>query len=185
LADPRVSDTVFLDRDGTINVKMPEGRYVERWEDFAFLPGAKAAIRRLNEAGLRVIVVTNQRGIALGRLSEADLAEIHRLMSAELAAAGARVDAIYHCPHDHGECDCRKPGTGMFLQAQVDYPGITFEDSAVVGDSLSDMQAGARLGCRTILIDPTGEVRRTAAAQRVPIDLTVLSLTDAVAALLD
>jgi D-glycero-D-manno-heptose 1,7-bisphosphate phosphatase len=179
-----VLGTVFLDRDGTINVKMPEGRYVERWEDFSFLPGAKLAIRRLNDAGLRVIVVTNQRGIALGRLTDADLAEIHRLMADRLAAAGARIDALYHCPHDRGECDCRKPGIGMFLQAQADHPEIAFEDSAIVGDSLSDMEAGARLGCRTILIDPSGDAGRAPAAEGMRVDLTVGSLTDAVAALL-
>ena len=145
-------DTVFLDRDGTINHKAPEGDYVKRPEEFSFLPGAKEALRILTDAGLRVIVVTNQRGIALGRMSEADLNQIHELMWAELSDAGAEIAAIYHCPHEQGQCDCRKPEIGMFLAAQRDFPGLEFERSVVIGDSQSDMQAAERLGAAQILI---------------------------------
>jgi D-glycero-D-manno-heptose 1,7-bisphosphate phosphatase len=180
-----VITTAFLDRDGTINVKAPEGAYVERWEEFRFLPGAEAAIRRLNDSGIRVVVVTNQRGIALGRLTEADLEGIHARMRAALGAAGARVDAIFHCPHDHDECDCRKPGIGMFLEARAEIPGISFAESAVIGDSLSDMEPGARLGCQTVLLDPKGKRAAEAAAAGIPIDLVAGTLAEAVDRLLE
>jgi D-glycero-D-manno-heptose 1,7-bisphosphate phosphatase len=173
--------TAFLDRDGTVNVKAPEGDYVKSWKEFRFLDGAPEAIRRLNQAGVRVVVVTNQRGIALGRMTEEDLADIHRRMGEELARAGAHVDAIYHCPHDHDSCDCRKPGVGMFLAAQADDPGISFAEAAVIGDSLADMEAGIRLGCRTILVGQDA----AAGDESIRIDLAVASLAQAVDALLD
>jgi D-glycero-D-manno-heptose 1,7-bisphosphate phosphatase len=144
--------TVFLDRDGVINRKRPGGDYVKSWEEFQFLPQVKEALRLLKEAGMRVVVVTNQRGIARRVMSVANLQEIHERMLTELAAAGASCDAIYFCPHDVGECTCRKPQTGMFLQVQKDFPDIDFSRSAMVGDSLTDIEAGASLGCRTFLI---------------------------------
>src|SRR3954454_10176331 len=104
---------VLLDRDGTINVKAAEGEYVTSPEQLVLLDGAAAAIRRLNLARIRVAVITNQRGIALGRMTEADLAAVHRRLVQLLVAEGARVDAIFHCPHEKGTCDCRKPGTAM------------------------------------------------------------------------
>jgi D-glycero-D-manno-heptose 1,7-bisphosphate phosphatase len=143
--------TVFVDRDGVINRKR-EGDYVRNWAQFEFLPGAKDALRLLTESGHRVIVVTNQRGIARGLMTEADLAEIHERMIGEAAAAGAFIAAVYFCPHESGECTCRKPNTGMFLQAQRDFPDINFPTAAVIGDSASDIAAGTRLGCRNILV---------------------------------
>ena len=96
--------------------------------------------------------MTNQRGIARGLMTEADLAEIHRQMIADVATAGGTIAAIYHCPHDVGACSCRKPELGLFLQAQRDFPDLDFASAALIGDSSSDMAAGARLGCRTILV---------------------------------
>lgn len=144
--------TAFLDRDGVINRKAPEGDYVTSWRDFEFLPGAIDAIRRLNAARIRVVVVTNQRGIALGRMTSSDLAALHARMEGALLAAGACVDAILACPHDVGVCECRKPGVGLFLQAIEQEPAIDLERSIVVGDSRADVEAGARLGCRTYLV---------------------------------
>ena len=142
----------FLDRDGTINVKAPEGDYVKSWDEFSFLPGAPEAVAALADSGMRIVIVTNQRGLALGRMSEADLEDIHARMTSELQAAGARVDAILHCPHDHGECDCRKPGTGMFRRAAEEIPGIELERSVVIGDAASDVEAGRRIGALTVLV---------------------------------
>jgi len=149
-------ETVFLDRDGTLNVKAPEGDYVTSWDRFAFLPGAREAVRLLTEHGVRIIIATNQRGIALGRMSEEDLRTIHRRMLAELGAAGGEVSGVYHCPHEDGTCDCRKPEVGMFLAAQHDFPEIRFERSAVVGDSPRDMLAARRIGATPVFVGAHG-----------------------------
>jgi D-glycero-D-manno-heptose 1,7-bisphosphate phosphatase len=143
---------VFLDRDGVLNRKLPEGGYVSDWAQFEWLPGAVEAIARMNRAGLTVIVVSNQRGLALGRLSVEQLELIHGQMCSHLARHAAWLDAIYYCPHDHGQCRCRKPDIGLFEQATKDFPEIDAENSAVIGDSLSDIEAGRRLGMRTIFI---------------------------------
>jgi D-glycero-D-manno-heptose 1,7-bisphosphate phosphatase len=141
---------VFLDRDGVINRKAPEGEYVTTWEEFTLLPGALQGLRLLAGSPLAIVVATNQRGIALGRMTEADLADIHRRMREAVVEAGARIDAVYHCPHDVG-CRCRKPETGMFEDAARDL-GLSLGDSAVVGDSASDMLAASRIGAVGVLI---------------------------------
>ncbi len=149
--------TVFLDRDGTINRKASEGEYVLSADQLVLLDGAAAAIARLRSAGARVVVVTNQRGVALGRMTLDDLASVHGELAARLAGAGAALDAIYACPHERGSCDCRKPAPGMFLRAVEDEPSIDLEGSAMVGDSITDVEAGARLGMTTVLLaDPSG-----------------------------
>ena len=149
--------TAFLDRDGVINRKMPEGQYVTAWEHFHLLPGVPEAIAALNRKGLRVLVVTNQRGIALGRYSLTDVDAMHEQFEQLLAAGGAHVDAIYVCPHDRGECNCRKPLPGLFEQAAVRFPDISAATSVMIGDSLVDMEFGKRLGMRTILVDSAPE----------------------------
>ena len=159
-------DAVFLDRDGTLNVKAPEGDYVTTPAELELLPGAAEAVRLLNERGVPAIVVTNQRGIALGRMTEDDLTAIHARLAEELAAAGAHVDAIYHCPHEHDACDCRKPQTGMFRDAQRDLGGLDFAHTAVVGDSASDMEAARRIGARGVLL-PTDEPTLLQAVRRL------------------
>jgi len=150
--------TVFLDRDGVINCKRPD--YVKCWREFEFLPGAREALQILRRAGYCVIVVTNQRGVAQGAMSERDLHEIHEKMFAELERVGAKIDAIYYCPHDFDQCTCRKPKTGLFWNAKHDFPGIDFPKSVMIGDALADMEAGSQLGCQTLLIaDPSGKDR--------------------------
>lgn len=147
---------VFVDRDGVINRRLP-GDYVRSWEQFRFLPGARAGLRLLRESGRIIVVITNQRGIGRGLMTEADLAEVHRRMQAELVRAGAGVDAILHCPHDVGEaCGCRKPQPGMIEQALGRF-AIDVGRSWVVGDSLTDLQAGGAAGIRGILVVPRGE----------------------------
>ncbi len=172
-------ETVFLDRDGVINRKRPEGDYVKRWEEFEFLPQAPEALRLLKEAGLQLIIVTNQRGIACGLMTERDLQEIHRRMLGELALFQVSVDAIYYCPHEEGTCGCRKPRDGLFRQAQRDFPDIDFASSAVIGDSLTDMEVGTRLGCWTILIADQAskeKLYREAVTKVIRIDAVVSSL---------
>jgi histidinol-phosphate phosphatase family protein len=107
-----------------------------------------------------VIVVTNQRGIALGLMTLAELAEIHAHLRAALALAGAHLDAIYFCPHDRDACACRKPGTGMIESAFGDFPGAGAENSLLIGDSLSDIECGRRVGMRTIFLEGEAERRK-------------------------
>ena len=138
---------VFLDRDGVINVKAPDGEYVRTWTDFHFLPGIADWIRIFNALGLLVIVVTNQRGVALGRMSEADLQVIHGNMLRDLAAQGARIDDVFYCPHAAGVCDCRKPKPGLVEQARARW-GIDLAASLMIGDSDSDAELAAVCGLR-------------------------------------
>jgi D,D-heptose 1,7-bisphosphate phosphatase len=140
---------VFLDRDGTI---ARDVHYCRRVEDFELLPTVPQAIRLLNENGFKVVVITNQSGLARGYFTEETLEQIHQKMKSELAKHNAWVDAIYYCPHhpDDG-CDCRKPKTALFLRAAAELD-IDFSRSYVVGDMQMDIDAGKALGCRTILV---------------------------------
>jgi D-glycero-D-manno-heptose 1,7-bisphosphate phosphatase len=153
-----VTKAVFLDRDGVINKKPPEGDYVTCWDDFKFLPRVDEAIAQLNRAGFYVIVVTNQRCIAKGLMTVAQLETIHKRMSESLAERGARIDAIYYCPHEMKPiCRCRKPAPGMFVDAARDYR-IELPASWMIGDSDIDIEAGKNAGCKTArLLDETGE----------------------------
>ena len=154
---------IFLDRDGVLNRKMPEGAYVSDWAQFEWLPGAVEAVARMKRAGLTVIVVSNQRGIALGRVTTGELERLHHKMQDHLARNGAPLDAIYYCPHDHGECRCRKPDIGLFEQAFKTFPHAVAGNSVVIGDSLSDIQAGQRLGMKTIFIQGEPDRRKAGA----------------------
>ena len=163
---------------------MPEGRYVTSLGDFHLLRGVPEAIARLNRAGIRVIVVSNQRGIALGLYSGADVDAIHASFQNMLKAHGAHVDAFYYCPHDKGQCDCRKPLTGMFDQARRDFPAISAATSAMIGDSLSDIEFGRRLGMMTVFIDGDPDLQKPGALSAAGLaDLRFPSLAEAVDAL--
>ncbi|HVU73994.1 MAG TPA: HAD family hydrolase [Mycobacteriales bacterium] len=143
---------VLLDRDGTLNVKADEDDYVTAPDAFVLLPGAVRAVRRLNDAGIPVFVVTNQRGVARGRMTEADLDAIHAVMTRELAAGGAHVDGIYACVHDKDACDCRKPRPGLGRRIAVDHPELDIADAVVVGDADSDIGLAHALRCASIRI---------------------------------
>lgn len=175
----------FLDRDGVLNRKPPEGDYVKSWGEFEFLPRVAEAIAQLNHHGFRVIVATNQRGVSLGKLRDDGLRDIHTRMRAELEKAGARLDAIYYCPHDRNSCRCRKPEVGMFHQAHRDFADIEFSQSVVVGDSAVDMEAGARLGLKRMLIGHRAGIIALALAEKgIRVDFAAVSLADAVKELL-
>jgi D-glycero-D-manno-heptose 1,7-bisphosphate phosphatase len=149
----RALRTVFLDRDGVLNRKPPEGEYVRSWSDFHLLPGVAEAVARLNAAGMRVIVVSNQRGIALGLYTAEDVQSIHDALNRELGDHAARIDAFFICPHDSGACNCRKPLPGLFEQARARWPETAAETSVMIGDSLSDIEFGRRLSMRTVFIE--------------------------------
>lgn len=140
---------VFLDRDGTI---ARDVHYCRRPEDFELLPTVPEAIRLLNANSFKVVVVTNQSGIARGYFTEETLIQIHKKMKDELKKHGAGVDAIYYCPH-HPEdgCDCRKPKTALFLKATKKLD-INLGLSYVVGDMQMDLDTGKALGCKTVLV---------------------------------
>jgi len=157
---------VFLDRDGVINRKAPEGSYVTRWEEVELLPGGAEAVKRIREAGFLIVVVSNQRAVARGLLSEAGLEFLHLRMWQELFRGERGFDAVYYCPHDADPpCECRKPQPGMLLAAAQDC-GIDLAASWMIGDSESDVQAGRRAGCRTIRIG-SPDVRLSTAADQV------------------
>lgn len=143
---------VLLDRDGTINVKAPEGEYITAPEQLELLPGSGEAIAELVRAGIPVVVVTNQRGIARGLMTEADLAAIHDHLSELLSAHGGHITAFLHCPHERATCACRKPGTLMLRQAQALLGLDTLAQTVMIGDALSDVEAGRRAGARSILL---------------------------------
>ncbi len=169
---------VFLDRDGVINRKAPEGQYITRWEDMEILPGAVEAIQQLKKADFKVFVVTNQRCVAKGLLGEAELGELHRKLSELLASQGAALDAVYYCPHEKNSgCSCRKPAPGMLLTATREH-GLNLKQSWMVGDSPSDMRAGKSAGCRTALVTagPQPEQGVLTASGRLEADLVGGSL---------
>jgi D-glycero-D-manno-heptose 1,7-bisphosphate phosphatase len=135
---------VLLDRDGTLNVRRPS--HVHAPHDLELLPGAGEAVALAASLG-RVVLVTNQQSVARGDISSEGLAEVNAALVRQLGrTAGARLDAIYVCPHLAGTCDCRKPGTGLFLQALRDAPDVAPERCAVVGDQPGDVEPGLALG---------------------------------------
>ena len=152
---------VFLDRDGVINQEVD---LLCREDQLVLIPGAAEAIRRLNDAGVLAVVVTNQPVVARNMCTEDDVRRIHDRLAAMLdQAASARIDAFYFCPHHpethhadgnpayRGPCECRKPNTGMLDQARKDF-GLDFSRCFMVGDSTRDIQTGINAGCSTVLV---------------------------------
>ena len=140
--------TVLLDRDGVLNRRPGKAQYVCSWKDWEWLPGAREALSAFRRAGWRVLVVTNQAGIARGALTREDLDAIHARMHAEAEAAGGRIDGVYVCPHGWDEnCDCRKPSPGMLFQAQRDW-ALDLSRTWYFGDDERDAEAAQRAGCR-------------------------------------
>jgi len=142
---------IFLDRDGTINV---EKTYLYRIEDWEWIPGAKEAIRKFKQSGYRVVVVSNQAGIARGMYEPSDVDLLHAFVQQELACIGTAIDAFYYCPHHpdfSGNCSCRKPAPGMLTQAALDL-NLDFARSWMVGDKLIDVQAGHAAGVQSVMV---------------------------------
>jgi D-glycero-D-manno-heptose 1,7-bisphosphate phosphatase len=152
---------VFLDRDGTL---VHPRHYPARPADLELYHGIGPGLRRLQRAGFRLIVITNQSGIARGMFTEQDLEVMHAHLRRELARSGVRLDAIYHCPHHPAglipelsfRCECRKPEAGMLLRAAEEL-AIDCSRSWLIGDILDDVQAGHSVRCRTVLVDLRSE----------------------------
>jgi histidinol-phosphate phosphatase family protein len=145
---------VFLDRDGVIIRKAPENDYITAWEQVKFLPGVGQALRELKQNGFLLIIVTNQSAVSRNELAVDVLELIHKRMVHHLAQESVTIDAIYYCPHDrNGNCQCRKPRPRMLLQAAEEH-GLDLQQSWMVGDAPSDIEAGRAAGCRTVWLRP-------------------------------
>lgn len=144
-------NTLFLDRDGVINIQRL-GDYVKSADEFVFIDGVQEALQIASTLFKYIIVVTNQRGVGKGLMSLHDLESVHRYMTETIAANGGRIDRIYTCTETDDSHIDRKPNPGMALQAKQDFPDMDFENSFVAGDSLSDMQFAANAGISAILI---------------------------------
>lgn len=158
---------VFLDRDGTI---CRDTHYIARPEQFELLTGVAEGIRLLNKLDMKVIVVTNQSGIARGYFSEEDLKNINRKMVSELSKKGAKIDAIYYCPHHPNDnCNCRKPKIGMLEKAARDF-NLDLRVCFILGDKKIDIEAGHNAKCTSILI-LSPEIEHDAKAEYVATNL--------------
>lgn len=143
---------VFFDRDGIVNKSPGQGRYVTNWRDFHLVPEFAVCLRKVLKAGYRAVIVTNQRGVAKKLMSRADLEDIHKRLKNILRQKYrlTLLDIIY-CPHDEHECSCRKPKPGMLFIMAAKH-NLDLGSSWLIGDSLTDVEAGQRAGCRTILV---------------------------------
>ncbi len=163
---------VILDRDGVINAD--SDRYIKSPEEWRPIPGSLEAIARLNQAGYRVVVATNQSGIARGLFDLVTLNAIHQKMIDSLALHGGTIDAIFFCPHaNEARCNCRKPATGLFEEIRQRY-NIPLSHVPAVGDSLRDLQAAASVGARPMLV-LTGKGGKTRAAGNLPPDTEIFA----------
>ena len=180
----RLPAAVFLDRDGTV---MEDAHYIKAPEQVRLLPGAAAAVKRINDASIPVIVVTNQSGIARGIFSVKDYEAVRAHFESLLAEEGARIDASYYCPHlpdDPPECNCRKPGTLMFEEAIADFR-LDPNNVAYIGDRWRDVAVSKKLGGRGIMIEsPETSSEDRQRAKRDGIE-TARTLSEAVAMLFD
>lgn len=144
--------SLFLDRDGVVNRRIVDD-YVRNWEQFEFLPGTLEAIKELSVVFGRIIVVSNQQGVGKGLMSENDVEALHSRMISEVESAGGKIDRVLFCGalENSGSFN-RKPNIGMALQARKLFPDIRFRQSVMVGDSLSDMIFGKRVGMKTVFL---------------------------------
>jgi HAD superfamily hydrolase (TIGR01662 family) len=172
--------TLFLDRDGVINVEKKQD-YIRNPQEFHFYEGIPEAIATLNQRFGRTIIVTNQRGIGKGLMSDQDLKEIHEHMCSGIHLKGGTIDHIYYAPSIENDSILRKPNSGMALAAQKDFPDIHFQQSVMVGNNLSDMEFGKRLGMTTVYVETTHPLPDS----HELIDIKLHSLTELAMALCD
>jgi histidinol-phosphate phosphatase family protein len=146
--------TLFLDRDGVINLEK-QNDYVHTLAEFRFYPGAPQAIAKLSHLFRYVIVVTNQKGIGKGVTLEKDVQKIHEHMVGQIVLEGGRVDAIFYCPDTNNDSPCRKPNPGMAFEAKEYFSGIDFSKSLMVGNNISDLNFGRNAGMKTAFVRTT------------------------------
>lgn len=175
---------VFLDRDGVINYYPGDFQYVKSWQEFRFIPGAGAALKRLSDAGFRLFVISNQAGVSKGIYPQSALDLITRNMLAGLGAEGAKLDGIFYCTHQEEEgCRCRKPKTGLIDRAiaSLQDKGETFEPvgSYFVGDTMRDMETGKSAGLATVLVFSGKEKPENRHSWSLTPDITAKDLPEA------
>jgi histidinol-phosphate phosphatase family protein len=142
---------VFLDRDGTINANRED--YVKSWREFQFLPNALVGLKLLAKSEYKIIVVTNQCGVAKGTISKETLEDIHQRMLANVEGAGGRIDAVFVCAHHYDDgCGCRKPKTGLIELAKEAF-NLDLKESWLIGDKTQDILTGKNAGCKTLLVE--------------------------------
>lgn len=146
--------TLFLDRDGVLNHDKDKS-YIFSYDEFKFYDGVLDAMRFFTATFARIIIVTNQRGVGRGLMTEATLQDIHSRMKAEIEKAGGKIDAIYYCTADDNMDPNRKPNPGMFFQAQARFPEILPHQSLIVGNNISDMEFGRNAGIHTVFVKTT------------------------------
>jgi len=153
-----MNKALFLDRDGVIN-KKGKSYYIHREEDFEFNKGIFDALKTFADKGYKIIIITNQGGIAKGLYTEEDTRELHGYMVEQFAREGIKITAVYFCPHhpDIEECNCRKPGNQLFEQAISDFE-IDRNSSLMIGDSEIDIEAARRSGIKGILVEPNSDL---------------------------
>ncbi len=174
---------VFLDRDGTINV---EKNYLYKPEEFEFIEGAIEGIKLLNDEGYKVVVVSNQAGVARGYYTEAEVDALHDYINSQLAKENAHIDYFFYCPHhpENGvgkykiDCDCRKPEIGMFIKSEEHF-NVDKSQSWMIGDNQGDIEAGNKYGVRTVLV-ATGYGTQIYAEQCVRYDYYEANIFDAI-----
>lgn len=151
MAMPRV---VFLDRDGVINRDSPD--YIKGWREFEFIPGSREAMARLTRAGLTLILITNQSAVARGLITRPGLGRLHQRLCTAVAGTGGRIHDIFFCPHHpEARCTCRKPATGLLIQAAAKY-GLDLSATYLVGDSAKDILCARNAGCGKTILVQTG-----------------------------
>lgn len=146
---------IFIDRDGVIN-KDPGGwtkyDYVTKWDEFFFIDGSIEALKRLRKAGYKICLISNQGGIGKGYFTQEDLEGLNKRMLREIEKGGGKIDELYYCTHhDKDNCECRKPKTGLIEQA-IGRKDVDIKNTFIIGDSLRDIEAGKRMGMKTILV---------------------------------
>ena len=174
---------VFLDRDGTI---IEDSGYINSPEQIKFIPGSIEAIKKLNDAGYKVVIISNQAGIARGLLSEDMLQTIDKIIHRQILSGGGHIDASYYCPHhpEHGvypykqDCECRKPHPGLIKKAVKDKE-LELAGSFMVGDKSSDIETGKRAGVKTVFVR-TGHGQEEEKGLKVKPDHLADNLTEAV-----
>jgi D-glycero-D-manno-heptose 1,7-bisphosphate phosphatase len=149
---------ILLDRDGVINEDRDD--YVKSWAEVRFIKGARRALKQIHQAGVPIVVITNQAAIGRGIISESDLSDIHTRLQGAIKKSGGSILKFYYCPHHpDDQCRCRKPKSGLLKRAARDL-NLNLADCFFVGDALRDVQAGRRAGCRTVLVQ-TGQGKKT------------------------